>query len=400
MNAMSGPLKGVRVIDAAAVIAAPFGTALLGDFGAEVIKVEMPGSGDSSRGMGPFYQGQSLRWATFGRNKKSITLDLRKEEGKNLFLKLVAKSDIIFENFRTGTFDKWGLDYETLKKANRKIIVVRITGYGQTGPYAHLAGFGTPCTAFSGLTYITGYPDKPPVNPPISLADYLAGLYGAFAAMMCLYYRDVSNGPGQEVDMSLYEGIIRMLEGHIADYHKCGVIRERKPTISGNASPSGTFKSRDGKWVVLVCSTDRTFEYFAKAIGRSDLLEDARFNSNKARLQNNSLTEGIVIDWMNKHDYKEIKDICDKAGVPVSLVYSMADIFEDPHYQARENLVEVIHPTFGKLKMPGIVPKLSATPGEIKWIGPEMGAHNKEIYQELLDVTAGELEKLKADGIV
>jgi formyl-CoA transferase len=397
---MSGPLQGIRVIDAAAVIAAPFGAALLGDFGAEVIKVEMPGNGDTSRGMGPFYNGQSLRWATFSRNKKGITLDLRKEAGKKLFLKLVAKSDLIFENFRTGTFDKWGLDYETLKKANPKIIVVRITGYGQTGPYASLAGFGTPCTAFSGLTYITGYPDRPPVSPAISLADYLAGLYGAFAAMMCLYYRDVNNGPGQEVDMSLYEGIIRMLEGHIADYDKNGVIRERRPTISGNASPSGTFKSKDGKWVVLVCSTDRTFEYFANAIGRGDMLQDPRFNTNKARVQNNSLVEQIVSDWMSKYDYKEIKQICDTAGAPVSLVYSMADIFEDAHYQARENLVEVMHPTLGKLKMPGIVPKLSATPGEIKWIGPEMGAHNKEVYQELLDVTPEEFEKLKADGIV
>jgi formyl-CoA transferase len=397
---MSGPLQGIRVIDAAAVIAAPFGAALLGDFGADVIKVEMPGNGDSSRGMGPFYQGQSLRWATFARNKKSITLDLRKEEGKNLFLKLVAKSDVIFENFRTGTFDKWGLDYETLKKANPKIIVVRITGYGQTGPYAHLAGFGTPCTAFSGLTYLTGYPDKPPVNPPISLADYLAGLYGAFAAMMCLHYRDVNNGPGQEVDVSLYEGIVRMLEGHIADYHKNRVIRERRPSISGNASPSGTFKSKDGKWVVLVCSTDRTFEYFAKAIDRSDLLEDPRFNTNKARVQNNSLTEGIVIDWMNKHDYQEIKNICDKAGVPVSLVYSIADMFEDPQYKARETLVEILHPTLGCLKVPGIVPKLSATPGEIKWLGPEPGAYNQEVYQDLLDVKPAELEELKAKGII
>lgn len=397
---MSGALNGLRVIDAAAVIAAPFGAALLGDFGAEVIKVEMPRTGDSSRVSGPFYDGQSLRWATFARNKKSITLDLRKEEGKNLFLKLVAKSDIIFENFRTGTFDKWGLDYETLKKANPKIIIVRITGYGQTGPYSHLAGFGTPCTAFSGLTYITGYPDKPPVNPPISLADYLAGLYGAFAAMICLYYRDVNNGTGQEVDMSLYEGITRMLEGHIADYHKNGVIKERRPSISGSASPSGTFKSKDGKWVVLVCSTDRTFEYFAHGIGRSDLLEDPRFNANKARVQHNTLVEEIVNDWFSKHDYKEIKEILDKAGVPVSLVYNMQDIFEDPHYQARENLVEVDHPTLGTLKIPGIVPKLSATPGKIKWIGPEMGAHNQEIFQEFLGLSPAEVDVLKEKGVI
>lgn len=397
---MSNALKGVRVIDAAAVIAAPFGAALLGDFGAEVIKVEMPGKGDSARGMGPMYKGESLRWPTFSRNKKGITLDLRKEAGKHLFLKLVAKSDVIFENFRTGTFDKWGLDYETLKKANPKIIVVHITGYGQTGPNAHLAGFGTPCTAFSGLTYITGYPDKPPVNPPISLADYLAGLYGAFAAMLCLYYRDANNGSGQEVDLSLYEGIIRMLEGHIADYDKTGKIKERRPSISGSASPSGTFKSKDGKWVVLVCSTDRTFEYFAHGIGRSDLLEDPRFNKNAARVANNVLMEQIVSEWMGSHEYKEIKEILDKAGAPVSLVYSMEDIFEDSHYQARGNLVEVDHPTFGTLKIPGVVPKLSATPGEIKWIGPDLGAHNQEVYQDLLGVSPAEIEELKDKGII
>ncbi|MDR3563383.1 MAG: CaiB/BaiF CoA-transferase family protein [Negativicutes bacterium] len=397
---MAGALDGVRVIDTATVIAGPFGAAMLGDFGAEVIKVEMPGGGDSARGMGPFYEGQSMRWATFARNKKSVTLDLRKEEGKNLFLKLVAKSDLIFENFRTGTLDKWGLDYETLKKANPKIIVVRITGYGQTGPYSHLAGFGTPCTAFSGLTYITGYPDKPPVNPPISLADYIAGLYGAFAAMVCLYYRDLNSGCGQEVDLSLYESIFRMLEGHIADFDKNRVIKERRPSISGSASPSGTFKSKDGKWVVLVCSTDRTFEYFANGIGRSDLLEDSRFNVNSARVKNNVLMEENVVDWMGKHDYKEIKETLDKAGAPVSLVFSMEDIFADPHYAARENLVEVLHPTLGTLKIPSVVPKLSATPGEIKWIGPDMGSHNEEIYQDLLGVDPAEMAALKEKGII
>jgi formyl-CoA transferase len=397
---MSGALNGIRVLDTSTVIAGPFGAALLGDFGADVIKVEMPGKGDSGRNMGPLYEGKSLRWATFARNKKSITLDLRKEEGKNIFLKLVEKSDIIIENFRTGTFDKWGLDYETLKKANPKIIVIRVTGYGQTGPNAHLAGFGTPATAFSGLTYMTGYPDRPPVNPPISLCDYLAGLYSAYAAMVCIYHRDMNDGTGQEVDLSLYESIFRMLEGAVALYDKTGKNTERRPSISGSASPSGTFKSKDGKWVVLVCSTDRTFEYFAKGIGRSDLLEDSRFNTNGARVKNNKLVEEIVIDWMSKHDYKEIKSILDEAGAPVSLVYGMEDIFEDPHYAAREDIIQVEHPDFGTLKMPGIVPKLSATPGEIKWIGPKMGAHNQEIYEEMLGLDVAELNALKEKGII
>ncbi len=397
---MSGPLKGVRVIDAATVIAGPFGASLLSDFGAEVIKVEMPGKGDPSRGMGPLLDGESLRWPTYSRNKKNITLDLRKEEGKNIFLKLVEKSDIIFENFRTGTFDKWGLDYETLKKHNPNIIVIRVTGYGQTGPYAQLAGFGTPCTAFSGLTGITGFPDRAPVSPPISMADYVAGLYAAFAALLCLYYRDTENGTGQEVDVSLYEGLFRWLEGHIGWYDQTGKNRDRAPTIKGSASPSGTYRTADDKWAVLVCSTDRTFEYFAKAIDREDLLEDERFNTNGSRVKNSELVDQIVSDWMGKYDWAYVKSHLDKFGVPVSLVFTMDDIFADAHYAARENLVEVEHPKFGKLRMPGITPKLSVTPGEVKWPGAKLGSFNDEVFGELLGMKDEEVAELKEKGII
>ncbi|GHV55097.1 succinyl-CoA--D-citramalate CoA-transferase [Deltaproteobacteria bacterium] len=398
---MGGPLDGVRVIDASAVIAGPFGAALLGDFGAEVVKVEMPGQGDTSRGMGPFYKGKSLRWSTYSRNKKNITLDLRKEAGKNLFLKLVEKSDVIFENFRTGTLDKWGLDYETLKKHNPRIIVIRITGYGQTGPYAHLAGFGTPCTAFSGITALQGFPDRPPVSPPISLADYVAGLYGALAALMCLYHRDAKNGVGQEADVSLYEGLFRMLEGYISLYDKAGILTEREPCITSASSPAGAFATRDGKWVVLVCSTDRTYEYLAKAIGREETLRDARFCTNSARVKNNAaVEEEIVKPWLLTHDWKEIKEILNTAGVPISLVYTMEDAFNDPHYAARENLVEVLHPDFGSVRIPGIVPKLSQTPGAVKWGGAEMGAYNDEVFSGLLGLSRQEIGALKADGTI
>ena len=398
---MAGPLEGVRVIDAAAVIAAPFGASMLGDFGAEVIKVEMPDGGDSARGIGPLFEGKSLRWPTFSRNKKTITLDLRKEAGKKLFLKLVEKSDIIFENFRTGTFDKWGLDYRTLQKHNPKIIVVRITGYGQTGPNAELAGFGTPCTAFSCLTGLSGYPDRPPVSPPISLADYVAGLYGAYAALMCLYYRDVKQGEGQEADVSLYEGLFRMMEGHISLYDKAGIVTERSPGITAAASPAGSFETRDGRWAVLVCSTDRTFEYFAKAIGRADLPQDPRFTSNGQRVKNNTALENeVVIPWMKAHDWKDIKTLFDAAGVPVSLVYTMEDAFADPHYAERRNIVEVQHPDFGTVRIPGIVPKLSKTPGEIKWAGPPMGAYNDEVYKELLGLSDSDIAGLKEGGII
>lgn len=396
---MASALEGIRVLDASTVIAGPFGAALLGDFGADVIKVEMPGTGDSGRNMGPLYEKKSIRWATFARNKRSVTLDLRKEEGKDLFLKLVAQSDIIVENFRTGTFDKWGLDYETLKKANPKIIVIRVTGYGQTGPYHKLAGFGTPATAFSGLTYLTGYPDRPPVSPSISLCDYLAGLYAAYTAMVCIHHRD-KTGEGQEVDLSLYESIFRILEGAVANYDVVGKITERSPNISDAASPSGTFKTKDGKWVVLVCSTERTFQHFATGIGRGDLLEDERFNTNGARVKNNALVEEIVGEWMSQRDYQEIKAILDEAGAPISLVYSMKDIFEDPHYAARENILELPHPDFGTIRMPGIVPKLSATPGQVKWVGPKLGEHNKEVYGELLGLDGKCLDALKESGII
>ncbi len=397
---MAGPLEGVRVIDASAVIAAPFGAAMLGDFGAEVIKVEMPGKGDTGRYMGPLIDGNSIRWATFGRNKKTITLDLRKEDGKKLFLKLVEKSDVIFENFRTGTFDKWGLDYQTLKKHNPGIIVIRITGYGQTGPYSKLAGFGTPCTAFSGLTAITGYPDRPPVSPPISLADYVAGLYAAHAAMMCLYYRDVKKGGGQEVDVSLYEGLFRWLEGHIAFYDKTGKNIDRAPTIAGAASPSGTYQTKDGKWTVLVCSTDKTFEYLAKAIGRDDMLTDERFNTNAARVKNSEAVDAVVIDWLKQHDWAYAKEYLDSCGIPISLVYTMEDIFQDPHFKARGNLVEVDHPDFGTLCIPSVTPLLTKTPGEIKWAGPAVGAYNSDVFGELLGLSKEEIAKLRSEGTI
>ena len=397
---MAGPLQGVRVLDTSAVIAGPFAAALLGDFGAEVIKVEMPGRGDTGRAMGPLVEGKSVRWATFARNKKTVSLDLRKEKGKNLFLKLVEKSDIIIENFRTGTFDKWGLDYETLKKHNPGIIVVRVTGYGQTGPNATLAGFGTPCTAFSGLTGLTGFPDLPPVSPSISLADYVAGLYAAYAAAMCIYHRDAKKGGGQEVDVSLYEGLFRMLEGDISLYDKTGQCRERAATIAGAASPAGTYQTKDGKWTVLVCSTDKTFEYLAKAIGREDMLTDPRFNTNAARLKNNAEVDAVVVEWLAKHTWADAKKQMDSFGVPVNLVYSMEDIFKDEHYAARDNLVEIEHPDFGTLRMPSVTPILSQTPGEIKWPGAPIGAYNDDVFRGLLGLTDAEIAELKEEGAI
>lgn len=393
-------LQGLRVIDTSTVIAAPFCTSLLADFGADVIKVEMPGTGDPSRAMGPFAEGQSLVWPGLGRNKRSVTLDLRKPEGKEIFLQLIAQSDVLIENFRVGTLDKWGLDAETLRKANPKLVIARLTGFGQTGPNAPKAGFGTPLTAFSGMTYMSGHKDRPPVSPSFSLLDYLAGLYLWAGVMMALYNRDVIGGEPEDVDVSLYESLFRMLDFVVGDYDKNRVVRERNPGLAGGISPAGTFETGDGQWVVVVTSTQRTWEYLAKAMGREELITDPLYLTNKNRVANDASLLAIVGDWIKSMGADELLPLLDAAGVPGSKIYSIKDIFEDPHYAARENILDVPHPVLGSIKMPGIYPKFTKNPGEIKWAGPVLGAHNKEVYEDLLGLGAERLEALKKEGVL
>jgi len=395
-----GMLTGVKVLDLSTVIAAPFCAGLMADFGAEVIKIEQPKGGDPFRRLGPYHGDDAMRFACMGRNKKSITLDLRTPKGKELFLKMVEKVDVVVENFRTGTLKKWGIDYTEMVKHNKDIIVTHVTGYGQTGPYAKLPGFGTPVTAFSGMTYITGYPDRPPVSPSFSLTDYIAGLYACFSTMMALYHRDALHGEGQEVDISLYEGIFRFMEILCADYDKNGIIRERRPKLSGTSSPGGTYQTKDGKWAVLVCSTDRTWEYLTTAMGREDLRTHPHFNTMKNRVANDDELDAIMRNWISTYDYAALKEKADTAGVPINLIYSIADIFEDPQYAARHDIVTMPHPKLGSIKMPGIAPVFSKTPGEIKWVGPELGAHNAEVYKEFLGLDEKTLDMLKEEGTI
>lgn len=397
-----GPLQGVRIVDLGTMIAAPYGASLLADFGADVIKVELPGTGDSSRALTPHIEGVSVRWTGLNRNKRCITLDLKADAGRDVFLKLVAKSDIIMENFRPGTLDRWGLDYETLKAVNPGIIVVRISGYGQTGPNRAMAGFGTPATAFSGVTYLMGDPDMPPMSPPFSLADYVAGMMGALAGIMALYHRDVrqDDDEGQEVDVSLYEPLFRMLEFLVAEHDKLGVVRERTPGLSGGASPSGTYRTQDDKWMVLVTSTERTWQRLPAAIGRPELLDDPRFNTNADRVRHKDILDELLIEWFGSLPYSESKACLDAAGCPVSLVHSIKDIFEDPHYQARQDIIEVEHPTLGHVKMPGIVPKFSKTPGKVEFAGPELGEHNDEVLSGLLGLSPDEVKRLREQGTI
>ncbi|MBU8595888.1 CoA-transferase family III [Niallia circulans] len=394
------PLAGINVLDVSTMIAAPFGTALLGDFGADVIKVEMPNRGDTSRSVGPFLDNEPLRWPGLSRNKKSLTLDLHQEAGQDIFKKLAVNADILVENFRPGTLEKWGIGYEVLKELNPNLIMIRVSGYGQTGPYREKAGFGTPATAFSGYTYLQGFPDRHPVSPPFSLTDYICGIYVAFAAVTALYHRDQhQQGSGQMVDIALYETVFRMMEFLVAEYEKLGKVRERSPGLAGHSSPSGTFKTKDGHWIVLVTSTDTTFNRLAKAMGREDLLKDPRYSTNANRLKNNESTNEIVKQWVATLDRERLLEKLDHFGVPVSPVMSIADIYENEHYQARENIVDVKHPRLGTIKVPGIVPKFEKTPGSIRTPAPDLGENNEEILMGL-GLSKAEIATLKRENVI
>jgi crotonobetainyl-CoA:carnitine CoA-transferase CaiB-like acyl-CoA transferase len=394
-------LEGIKVLDLSTMIAAPFGAVLLGDFGADVIKVELPGKGDPLRHVGPFLDREPLRWPGLSRNKKSLTLDLHKPEGIEVFKKLVAKVDILIENFRPGTLEKWGVGGEVLREINPHLVMIRVSGYGQSGPFREKAGFGTPATAFSGFTYLQGYPDRPPVSPSFSLTDYITGIYVAFAAVTALYYRDVQpRGTGQMVDIALYESVFRMMEFLIAEYHQLGKVRERSPGLNGHSSPAGTFLTKDGHWVVLVTSTDSTFERLARAMDREDLLTDEKFSTNEKRLQNHEETNGIVADWIRSLPRDELLQRLDAFGVPVSPILSIRDIFEHPHYQARQNIIEVKHPRLGTIKVPGFVPKFEKTPGSIRTIAPDLGQHNEEILLDFLGLSPDEVQDLKKKNVI
>lgn len=401
MKQNNGPLTGIRVLDVSTMIAAPFGASLLGDLGAEIIKIELPGKGDTLRNVGPWNGNETLRWPGMSRNKKSVTLDIRSEEGKQLFKRLTETADVLIENFRPGTLEKWSLGYDELKKVNPKLIMVRVSGYGQTGPYRNKAGFGTPATAFSGYTYLQGHKDRPPVTPSFSLLDYLAGIFAAFAAVSALFYQEKNHDPeGQVAELGLYEPMIRMMEFLIAEYDQIGYIRGRSPGLEGHSSPAGTFETKDGKYVVLVTSTDSTFARLAAVMGREDMLTDPRYCTNSVRLANDPNMEKIVADWIRKFDQKALVDLLDSHGVPVSPIYSIEDIFRDPQYLARENIVEVEHPRLGKIKVPGVVPKFSKTPGAVRHRAPELGEHNEEIFTGELGLPRETLKALHQKGVI
>ena len=395
-----GPLSGIRVVDVATFVAAPFCAVLLGEFGAQVIKVEMPGKGDPLRQFGEKYNGVSLLWAQENRNKKGVTCDLRTPEGQEILKRLVGRSDVLVENFRPGTLERWNLGYDALREVNPRLVMARISAYGHTGPYRHKAGFARVAHAFGGLSYLAGYPDRPPVNPgSATIADYLSGLFAAFAVMVALEDRH-RTGEGQSIDISLYESIFRILDNLAAVYDKLGMVRERIGTGTVHVVPHNHYPTGDGKWVAIACTSDRMFGRLAGAMGREELARDPRYRTNADRVQHREQVDRIVSEWTRGYRMKELIARLDAAEVPVGPINSIADIFRDSQFEARGSLVEIEDPVLGRLKMPGIVPRMSRSPGEVRRLAPALGEHNEEVYEGLLGYTARELADLERRGVI
>ena len=398
-----GPLAGLRVIELGTLLAGPFAGRLLGDMGAEVIKVEAPGKPDPLREWGQArYQGRTLMWPVQARNKKCVTLDLRTARGQELLLELVRVAEVLTENFRPGTLERWGLGYERLSEINPGLVLARISGYGQTGPYAGRAGFASVAEAMGGLRHINGFPGEAPPRTGVSLGDSLAAMFAVQGILAALYHRDVlGGGRGQVVDVSLMEASFAMLESTVPEYDRLGIVREPTGTNLSGIAPSNIFKSRDDLWMVIAANNDNLFRRLCDAMGRPELADDTRFATHAARGENQVEIEGIVADWARERDAAEIDRVLNEAGVVCGPIYTVAEIFRDPQYAAREMLVEHVDPEFGPYVGPGIVPKFSETPGAVRWSGTwEHGSHNEEVYCGLLGLSDAELGRLREDGVV
>jgi crotonobetainyl-CoA:carnitine CoA-transferase CaiB-like acyl-CoA transferase len=393
-------LAGIRVLDLGTFIAGPYCATILGEFGAEVIKVEPPKEGDSLRRLGTDTDcGDTLVWLSESRNKKCVTLDLRSERGRELLRSLAARCDVVVENFRPGTLEKWGLGYEELKALNPRAVLVRISAYGQDGPMRAQPGFARVAHAFSGLAYLAGEPGRMPVVPgSTSLADYMSGMYGAIGALVALKARDAT-GEGQCVDMALYESVFRVLDEMVPAYQQFGYVRERMGADTVNVCPHSHYATRDGKWIAIACSNDSMFERLAGAMGQPQLASPSRYGPKEQRLAARDEVNRIVAAWVSSLDCETVLARCEAAGTPASLIYSIADIFEDPQYRARGN-IRTMDSRIGDLAVPEVVPRLSATPGEIRWLGEALGAHNDEVFRELLGLDDREIGELREQGVI
>lgn len=394
------PLSGIRVLDCATFIAAPYTAAILGEFGAEVIKVEQPGEGDPFRKFGTPVERDTLAWLSEGRNKKSVTLNLRDKQGGEIFRQLIAKSDVLCENFRPGTLEKWGLGWDELKRINPRLVMLRVSGYGQDGPYRDRPGFARIAHAFGGLTYLAGMPGELPVTPgSTSLADYMTGLFGAIGVLLALRQRD-KTGEGQWIDAALYESVFRALDELAPAWYRIGKLRQPEGVGTTNACPHGHFRCGDDKFVAVACTSDKMFERLAQVMGRPELAAEDMFKTTRQRLARHKEVDGIVAAWMHSMPRDAVLEACNAGDVPCGPINSIADIAEDPHFQARANLITLVDELVGEVVIPNVMPRLSATPGRINTLGPALGAHNDAIYGELLGLSPEQRAALRDAKVI
>lgn len=390
-----GALQGLRLIEMGQLIAGPFCGQLMADHGAEVIKIEPPKVGDNMRAWG---RNKPVWWPVIARNKKSITLNLRDKKGQDIVKELVKKADFLLENFRPGTMEKWGMGYDTLSAINEALIMIRVSGYGQTGPYSQRAGYGSIGEAMGGMRNLAGDPSTPPSRVGLSIGDSLAATYACLGALMALHRRHVT-GKGQVVDSAIYEAVLAMMESTIPEYTEAGFIRERTGSILPKVAPSNVYPTSDGE-VLIGANQDSVWKRMAKAMGQEELGDDPRYATHEARGEHQQEMDDFISEWTKNYTSADLLKLMDDSGVPAGKIFKAPDMLEDPHFAARDAVVDVQHDLFKNLKMQNAFPKLSETPGEVKWAGPELGQHNAEVYGQVLGMTADEISSLQDEGII
>jgi len=396
---MTGPLQGIKVIEIGTLIAAPFAARLMAEFGAEVIKVEAPGEGDPIRKWRKLHKGTSLWWYLQSRNKKSISINLKAPEGIALVKQLCADADVLIENMKPGVLEKLGLGWDVLHALNPKLTMVRISGYGQTGPYKDRPGFGAIGEAMGGIRYTTGEAGGVPARVGVSLGDSLASLHAVMGALMSVLRVKMGNGDGQVVDVSLVESVFNLMESLVPEYDLLGHVRERSGGALPGIAPSNTYPTRDGSYVVIAGNSNPIYKRLMHAIGRADMAEDPQFAQNDGRAAQEKLIDAAIAGWTSAHAIDEVLEVLERAEVPAGRIYSVKDIVADPHYQARDMLLDTELPDGVHVKMPGIVPKLSETPGEVRWQGPTLGEHTDSVLSAL-GVSAGDIAAMREKGII
>lgn len=396
----NGPLTGLRVVEMGQLLAGPFCAQLLGDLGAEVIKIEAPGVGDAMRQWGQEKpHGKSLWWPVVARNKKSVTCNLRDADGQRLARSLIERADIVVENFRPGSLERWGLGYDVLAERNPGLILARVTGYGQDGPYAPRAGFGSIGEAMGGLRYVSGDPEKPPSRTGISIGDSLAAVFATIGVLAALHGRK-QTGRGQIVDSAIYEAVLAMMESLLPEWALGGYQRERSGAVLPNVAPSNVYPTRGGELVLIAANQDTVFARLAKVMERPDLVADERYTTHSGRGANAAELDALIADWTARFDADELLDRLHQAGVPAGRIYTARDMFADPHFAARDAIVRVAHPELGEVPMQNVFPKLSATPGRVRSAGPELGEHNDDIFRSVLGLDDAAIAGLAARGVI